>query len=169
MRDNGLFAWLRSLQEYLPRNRRQFRIIQRLNEQRGNAVEREQPARKRRVVAMNVVQITEAELGGANHQGKRAQPVVFYSDLYHLLGVVVDGIQNQRAKTLVALGLAQCRVSPEVITPESKACGIQIVARSKYVHALAQFVGLTIAQRRNSGVGAVGSKIKNEHVVLVVL
>src|SRR5690349_17790913 len=118
---------------------------------------------------MNAVQITEAELRGANHQGKRAQPVVFYPDFYHLLGVVVDGIQNQRANALVALGLAQRRVSSEVITPESKACGIQIVARRKYVHALAQFVGLTIAQRRNSGVVAVGSKIKNEHVVLVVL
>ena len=41
MSNNGLLAWFRGLQVHLPRNRRQFRIIQRLNEQRGNAVERE--------------------------------------------------------------------------------------------------------------------------------
>ena len=94
---------------------------------------------------------------------------MFHPDFYHLLGVVVDGIQNQRANALVAFPFAQRPVSAQVITPKSKACGVQIVASSKYIDGFAQFVSLTIAQGRNSGVGPVSGKIKNEDVVLVVL
>src|SRR2546429_4564743 len=46
VRNDGLVPRLGSLQEHVPRDRRQFGIVQRLNEQRVNAAERRELDRK---------------------------------------------------------------------------------------------------------------------------
>jgi len=167
--NNRLLARLKSLQKHLPCNRRQLRIVQRLNIQRRNTVEGRQLAGKRRIVPVNVVQITKTDLRGANHHRKPAQAVLLDSHFHHLFGIVVDGIEHQRANALVALRFAQRRVSSQVIAPQPETGGIQVVTSRQSVDGDAQLVGFAVTQRGNARVGAVRRKIKDEHIVLVVL
>ena len=169
MRNNRLLTRLGRLQEHLSRGLRELRIVHRLYVKRRYPSQSNQLLRNRWVVAVRVVQIFKAELRRAHHQRKSAQPITLHSHLDHLLWLVVHRVQHQRANPFVVFRFAQCCVRAHVVAPKSQARGIQIRPRSKHIHRRAHFIHFVIAQRANSAVRSVRSKIKNEYVVLVVL
>ena len=85
------------------------------------------------------------------------------------MGIVIHGIQYQRANALVILGFAQCGVSAQVVPPQPEACRVQVAAGRENVQCLAQLVGFAVTQRGHTGIRSMRGKIKNKHIVLVVL
>jgi len=55
---------------------------------------------------MVVIQPLEAGLRRSHHQRKPPQSIALHAHLHHLVGLVVDRIQDQRAHALIALGFA---------------------------------------------------------------
>ncbi len=70
---------------------------------------------------------------------------------------------------MIVFGLAQSGIGSQIVTPQSKARGIDVVARGHGVDGGAHFVGFAIAERGNSFIAPMCGKIKDEDVVLVVL
>src|SRR2546429_3579088 len=84
VRNDGLVPRLGSLQEHVPGDRRQFGIVQRLNEQRVNAAERRELARKRRIVAVDAGPVAKNALGSTDPEKTEEQTSEIQSPL-HLL------------------------------------------------------------------------------------
>ena len=73
------------------------------------------------------------------------------------------------ALVLVAFGFAQCGVSAQVVPPQPEASRIQVAAGRENVYGLVQLVRFAVTQRGHTRIRSVRGKIKNKHVVLVIL
>ncbi len=70
---------------------------------------------------------------------------------------------------MIVFRFAQGGIGSQVIAPQAEACGVNIVARCHGVGGCASLVGFAISESRYPGIPPVRGKVKDKHVVLMIL
>src|ERR1700736_5720132 len=127
--DNGLFAKSRGFQKHISRDSAEFGVVRSLNKKYWDVSQCVQPRGQGRLIAKLHIEQIETELRGTDHERESGEAGAFHSNLHHLRGGVIHGVENQGANARIPLGLSQRGIGAEVVTPHAKTTGIYVVTR----------------------------------------